>query len=535
MAFNQNSKSNADKTPYQTGSLVQTDINQSKSSTIGSFRLWSDDQDDLMQKMSNETQFAETNKKNKKLIMEFNQNSESNADKTPYQTGPLIQTDINQSKSSSTGNFRLWSSDQNDLVQKMCNGSAVTEQKGLFKELSYGLTHHRQMNVFNDSRMDNHLDDDGEDKFEREMRDLEELLSNLDHNAQDNVPPIVANDARPVLPNSAPYFTLVPTNSSVAAGGNSATQVNIGNNLRMNNHHDDEGGERFERDMRNMEKMFSNLNPVAPDFVPPTVAKGVRPILPNSGPYFAYDADSNTLVQSNSPVAAGGNFLTKTRIGSSQGKGRENERTIIAQREDVIRRTVFVPDIDNQITEEQLADLFSSVGQLVDVRVCGDPNSILRFAFVEFTDEEGARNALSLAGTMLRCHPVKVLPSKTAIAPVNPTLLPKSEDERERCTRTICCTNIDKKVSKKDIQNFFESFCGEILYMRLLGDQHHSTHIAFVEFMTAESAIAAHNCSGVVIGSLPIRISPSKTPVRPRARSWKKASGNNFQTGRKVY
>ncbi|GFY84026.1 hypothetical protein Acr_03g0008000 [Actinidia rufa] len=35
--------------------------------------------------------------------------------------------------------------------------------------------------------------------------------------------------------------------------------------------------------------------------------------------------------------------------------------------------------------------------------------------------------------------------------------------------------------------------------------------------LQAESAIAALNCSGVVLGSLPIRVSPSKTPVRPRA------------------
>ncbi|GFZ06364.1 hypothetical protein Acr_18g0005340 [Actinidia rufa] len=35
--------------------------------------------------------------------------------------------------------------------------------------------------------------------------------------------------------------------------------------------------------------------------------------------------------------------------------------------------------------------------------------------------------------------------------------------------------------------------------------------------LQAESAIAALNCSGAVLGSLPIRVSPSKTPVRPRA------------------
>lgn len=32
---------------------------------------------------------------------------------------------------------------------------------------------------------------------------------------------------------------------------------------------------------------------------------------------------------------------------------------------------------------------------------------------------------MSLAGTMLGFYPVRVLPSKTAIAPVNPTFLPR--------------------------------------------------------------------------------------------------------------
>lgn len=38
---------------------------------------------------------------------------------------------------------------------------------------------------------------------------------------------------------------------------------------------------------------------------------------------------------------------------------------------------------------------------------------------------EGARNALSLAGTMLGSHTLKVQPSKTVIAPVNKELLPR--------------------------------------------------------------------------------------------------------------
>lgn len=50
--------------------------------------------------------------------------------------------------------------------------------------------------------------------------------------------------------------------------------------------------------------------------------------------------------------------------------------------------------------------------------------------------------------------------------------------------------------------------------IRLLGDMAHSTRIAFIEFIQAESAMAALNCSGALLGSLPLRVSPSKTPVR---------------------
>ncbi|KAI3775925.1 hypothetical protein L1987_45685 [Smallanthus sonchifolius] len=234
----------------------------------------------------------------------------------------------------------------------------------------------------------------------------------------------------------------------------------------MNHHHRtkmngvDHEAEGFQKDMMDLAEMLSKLNPMAAEFVPPSL--------------------SNNYFNSPPPLLP-------------------------------------PPSAGAPVTEEQLAALFINCGKVVDCRICGDPNSVLRFAFIEFTDEEGARNALNLAGTMLGYYPVRVLPSKTAIAPVNPTFLPRSEDEREMCARTIYCTNIDKKVTQADVKLFFESFCGEVYRLRLLGDFNHSTRIAFVEFVMAESAIAALNCSGAVLGSLPIRVSPSKTPVRPRA------------------
>eukprot|EP00250_Pteridium_aquilinum_P001224 c11431_g1_i1 orf=129-1562(+) len=244
--------------------------------------------------------------------------------------------------------------------------------------------------------------------------------------------------------------------------------------------------------MCKLEDRLSNLNPLAKEFVPSS------PIAPNAG-------------------VSMGNSNLKKKSGHTQGRRRVNGRTSKAQRDESIRRTVYVSDIDQQVTEEQLAALFITCGPVVDCRVCGDPNSVLRFAFVEFMNEGGARAALSLAGTMLGYYPVRVLPSKTAIVPVNPTFLPQSEEERGMCAKTVYCTNVDKKVSQADVKLFFERLCGEVARLRLLGDYRHSTRIAFVEFVRAESAMAALNCSGAILGSLPLRVSPSKTPVRPRS------------------
>ncbi|XP_021763191.1 polyadenylate-binding protein-interacting protein 11-like [Chenopodium quinoa] len=282
---------------------------------------------------------------------------------------------------------------------------------------------------------------------------------------------------------------------------------------------DEKEEEGFKKEIRDLQEMLSKLNPMAKEFVPPSLVNYVNinnNMFSNNNGNFGYV--NNFLIAPLSPVAGNVNGFSgrRRRNGYGNGKRRMNTRTSMAQREDVIRRTLYVSDIDQQVTEEQLAALFINCGPVVDCRICGDPNSVLRFAFVEFMDEEGANAALSLSGTMLGYYPVRVLPSKTAIAPVNPTFLPKSEGEREMCARTVYCTNIDKKVTQSEVKLFFESFCGEVQRLRLLGDYHHSTRIAFVEFAMAESAISALNCSGAVLGSLPIRVSPSKTPVRPR-------------------
>ena len=59
--------------------------------------------------------------------------------------------------------------------------------------------------------------------------------------------------------------------------------------------------------------------------------------------------------------------------------------------EEKVRCTVYISDISDTVTEAQLAAFFQDCGQLVDCRVCGDPNSSMRFAFIEFMQEDSAQ------------------------------------------------------------------------------------------------------------------------------------------------
>ncbi|KAH6816829.1 CTC-interacting domain 12 [Perilla frutescens var. frutescens] len=251
-------------------------------------------------------------------------------------------------------------------------------------------------------------------------------------------------------------------------------------------------------------EMLSEFNPMAQEIVAPPSWNMRRKRNVGGNVAAANAIHSNVFAKNNIGRRERKNGYEQPLV-EVHGKKRLSSRTKVAQRQDSIRRTVYVSDIDHHITEEELAALFLGCGQVVDCRVCGDPRSILRFAFVEFTDENGARAALTLSGTMLGYYPIKVSPSKTAIAPVNPTFLPQTLDEREACERTVYVTNIHKKVSQEDVLRFFETVCGKVYRIKQLGDKHHSSHIAFVEFALAESATAALNCSGVVLGSLPIR------------------------------
>ncbi|GJU58177.1 polyadenylate-binding protein-interacting protein 9-like protein [Tanacetum coccineum] len=212
-----------------------------------------------------------------------------------------------------------------------------------------------------------------------------------------------------------------------------------------------------------------NLNPLAKDFVP---SSNLR-INPNQG--------LNHLARPDHQMYPGMEIQGHPNHGSTWRNHYNNESQEVRYR---TRRTVFVSSIDNNVTEEQLAELFSNQGKVMDCRICGNPYSTLRFAFIEFADQNSAQAALNLSGVKLGISKIRVMRSKTAILPVNPSYVPQSEDEVEKCARTVCCTNIDNQVSRAELKYFFETSCGEVSVMRHLRDGIHATSMAFIEFVT---------------------------------------------------
>nr|GEZ93573.1 polyadenylate-binding protein-interacting protein 9-like isoform X3 [Tanacetum cinerariifolium] len=83
--------------------------------------------------------------------------------------------------------------------------------------------------------------------------------------------------------------------------------------------------------------------------------------------------------------------------------------------------------------------------------------------------------------------------SKSAILPVNPSYVPQSEDEMEKCARTVFCTNIDNQVSRAELKRFFETTCGEVSVMRHLRDGNRTTSMAFIEFVTMRALMGAQD------------------------------------------
>ncbi|URE49603.1 RNA recognition motif containing protein [Musa troglodytarum] len=117
------------------------------------------------------------------------------------------------------------------------------------------------------------------------------------------------------------------------------------------------GGEGFKREMRDLVELLSKLNPMAEEFVPPSLAgmgNSYGAAAGGSGEFYASDSGMSDGVGNGGAVGIGGR---RKKNGYGHGKRRMNSRTSLAQRDEVIRRTVYVSDIDHQVPPPLLLGL----------------------------------------------------------------------------------------------------------------------------------------------------------------------------------
>ncbi|KAL8487551.1 hypothetical protein ACS0TY_024018 [Phlomoides rotata] len=144
--------------------------------------------------------------------------------------------------------------------------------------------------------------------------------------------------------------------------------------------------------------------------------------------------------------------------------------------------SLYVGDLDFNVTDSQLYDLFNQVGQVVSVRVCRDASTrrSLGYGYVNYNNAQDAVRAMELLNfTPLNSKTIRVMYSHR-----DPSI-------RKSGTANIFIKNLDKTIDNKALHDTFSSF-GNILSCKIATDMNgQSKGYGFVQFDSAEAAQSA--------------------------------------------
>uniref|UniRef100_A0A6U3E2W7 RRM domain-containing protein n=1 Tax=Paramoeba aestuarina TaxID=180227 RepID=A0A6U3E2W7_9EUKA len=241
--------------------------------------------------------------------------------------------------------------------------------------------------------------------------------------------------------------------------------------------------------------------------------------------------------------------------------------------------TIYVGNIESQITEEGVRQFFSQFGPIVKLKLAGDPSYPARFAFIEFSNPQAATNATAFHGSLLGSRALKISMSKSVIggnytankdaatfpaasSPSSSAVAPsyraagvpgeaagdpyanaylavygmaaggaapaaaaaqsrmgvnvEDASRMDLIARTVYVSGIDHEIEEEDLIHFF-GMAGRVTACRIRGDTDHPSKFAFVEFSDLVGAQNSLQCTGCALGSGTIRVSRSKTAIQSTA------------------
>ncbi|CAN8270804.1 unnamed protein product [Cochlearia groenlandica] len=162
--------------------------------------------------------------------------------------------------------------------------------------------------------------------------------------------------------------------------------------------------------------------------------------------------------------------------------------------------SLYVGDLDSNVTDSQLYEAFSQMGQVVSVRVCRDlaTRRSLGYGYVNFTNPQDAARAIQeLNYIPLNGKPVRVMYSR------------RDPSVRRSGAGNIFIKNLDKSIDHKALHDTFSTF-GNIVSCKVAVDSSgQSKGYGFVQYETEESAQRAMaQLNGMLLNDKQVYVGP---------------------------
>ncbi|KAI3448122.1 hypothetical protein Pfo_004787 [Paulownia fortunei] len=162
--------------------------------------------------------------------------------------------------------------------------------------------------------------------------------------------------------------------------------------------------------------------------------------------------------------------------------------------------SLYVGDLDANVTDSQLYDLFSQMGDVVSVRVCRDLTSrrSLGYGYVNYGSPQDAERALmELNFTPLNGKPIRIMYSH------------RDPSVRKSGAGNIFIKNLDKEIDHKALHETFSSF-GNILSCKVATNSSgQSMGYGFVQYASEESAQKAiKKLNGMLLNGKQVYVGP---------------------------